>query len=94
MGMYDLVRFEIECPGCGEIVSSFQSQDGECILNWVNPSDVDNFYTDCWNCGDWLEVSKQESGEYMLSFYKYEHYNPWLPGVPYKTKLIEGFKWK
>ena len=55
MGMFDYVNYECICPECGSDVIGFQSKDGECYLNHLNPLSVDNFYTSCDGCDSWIE---------------------------------------
>lgn len=56
MGLFDYVRFEIPCPACGEKVSTFQSKDGPCQLEVLEPHEVSHFYTSCRRCGQWIDV--------------------------------------
>jgi len=61
MGMFDYVRYEAECKECGEPLKDFQSKDHECLLNVLEPSQVDNFYTSCDKCKTWhnFEVTRE-----------------------------------
>lgn len=62
MGMFDHVDFIVECPTCGKLVNGFQSKSGNCLLDTVNFSEVDNFYSYCKYCGTWIEYNiKEES---------------------------------
>lgn len=58
MGMFDCVNYECTCPVCHEKVASFQSKDKECLLDTIEPADVDNFYTFCGKCGCWIEFDR------------------------------------
>lgn len=58
MGMFDYVDFKMKCPGCGEEVAGFQSKDGNCYLETVKPTDVNNFYDACKKCGGWIEFTR------------------------------------
>jgi hypothetical protein len=57
MGMFDNVSYECACPVCHDKVDGFQSKDGECIMETLEPSQVCTFYTTCGNCGCWLEFN-------------------------------------
>ena len=57
MGMFDYVNFKMVCPSCGTETSNFQSKDGKCWLETVEPDAVDEFYTMC-SCGTWIEFSR------------------------------------
>ena len=57
MGMFDYVKYGCICPVCKNKVDGFQSKDGECALDLVSVSDVDNFYTHC-QCGVWIEFNR------------------------------------
>jgi hypothetical protein len=59
MGMFDWVNYSCDCPVCGELVEGFQSKDSHCLLDNLNPTDVDNFYTSCDGCGSWIELNSQ-----------------------------------
>jgi len=55
MGMFDYVNYECDCPYCDTKLPDFQSKDAECLLRLIEPSEVENFYTMCDNCGAWVE---------------------------------------
>lgn len=57
MGMFDYVKYEAKCKNCGTELKDFQSKDHDCLLNMVEPSQVDNFYTKCDKCGTWHEYN-------------------------------------
>lgn len=59
MGMFDYVNAEIECPNCGRSVFGFQSKDGACIMQTVDPNCVSNFYSSCAGCKTWIEFSRE-----------------------------------
>lgn len=61
MGMYDYINYEAPCPKCGEVIKDWQSKDGLCTLEKLEPYQVDNFYTSCRKCGTWIdaEVKKE-----------------------------------
>lgn len=56
MGMFDYVEYECECPACGTKVEDFQSKDGDCTLDTLQPDEVRNFYSSCKNCGIWIDA--------------------------------------
>lgn len=54
MGMFDYVRFSAPCTNCGEIIDEdWQSKDGDCEMELIEPKDVENFYTHCPKCKTW-----------------------------------------
>lgn len=53
--MFDTVVYEMPCPLCGAKVSDFQSKDGACFLELLQPHDVRNFYSGCGKCGAWIQ---------------------------------------
>lgn len=62
MGMFDWVDFETKCPICGEKVTGFQSQDGECSFATLKVTDVRSFYSSCDACDTWIEFVKEKCG--------------------------------
>ncbi len=58
MGMFDYVHFEMNCPECGAIVNGFQSKDGDCDLEFIEPDGLDSFYSYCNSCKSWIEFNK------------------------------------
>jgi hypothetical protein len=64
MGMYDNINFEMNCPKCGKLLSDFQSKDGPCILEMLEPDSVMNFYTSC-DCGEWVEFHKAQDRKHQ-----------------------------
>jgi len=61
MGMFDYVEYEANCECCGEPLSGFQSKDGDCVLDTIQPSQVDNFYCQCNNCKTWHDFNVNRS---------------------------------
>ncbi len=59
MGMYDNVNFKCRCPNCGGEVTGFQSKDGDCVLDMIEPISVSNFYSKCYDCDYWLEFAEK-----------------------------------
>ena len=64
MGMFDDVNYECVCPVCHNKANGFQSKSGECLLDLVEPTEVDNFYTACQTCGCWISFTKKSEGVY------------------------------
>ena len=54
MGMFDNVRYSAPCPKCGVELTDWQSKDGNCALDYIEPYQVSNFYTSCYGCGNWI----------------------------------------
>ena len=57
MGMFDYVNFECVCPVCKSKVDGFQTKDGDCVLDVVEPTEVSNFYSSCGKCGCWIDYT-------------------------------------
>lgn len=58
MGMFDEVHFQMACPTCGTVMKNFQSKDGVCELETVEPDAVNNFYCSCRKCLTWVEFRR------------------------------------
>jgi len=55
--MFDYVKdFEIICPNCGAKVVEFQTKTTACLLETVTPEEASPFYSDCAECGVWVDV--------------------------------------
>lgn len=54
MGMFDYVEYAANCRLCDRPLAQFQSKDGECRLELLQPSAVERFYEMC-SCGAWNE---------------------------------------
>lgn len=76
MGMFDYVNACVRCNKCGASVggaderSAFQTKDRACKMEWLQPRDVNNFYTHCPGCGVWVE------------FFRPAHYSAEAAGEP------------
>ena len=57
MGLFDYIRFEIECPSCKNKIKDFQSKDGECYMYVLEFWEVNNFYARCSFCGTWIDYT-------------------------------------
>ena len=53
MGMFDYVEYEANCENCGKPLRDFQSKDSHCLMDTIQPSEVDGFYTSCAHCMTW-----------------------------------------
>ena len=53
MGMFDYVKYEANCRKCGHPLADFQSKDGDCVMDTLDPGQVRHFYTSCDKCGTW-----------------------------------------
>ncbi len=53
MGMFDYVKYSAPCSKCGIIITEWQSKDGPCFLENLEPEKVQNFYGNCPACGKW-----------------------------------------
>jgi len=60
MGMYDKIKYEMDCPTCGVRVTGFQSKDKDCKLATLEFWEVDNFYALCPKCSTWIEFNRKE----------------------------------
>ncbi len=60
MGMFDDIKFEMDCPSCGEKVDGFQSKDGGCFMDTLDFWEVNNFYSSCRNCHAWIEFNRKK----------------------------------
>lgn len=58
MGMFDYVNVNLPCPFCGHMSNMYQSKDGPCNLDVVEPQSVMNFYDSCSKCGKWIEYTR------------------------------------
>ena len=55
MGLFDYVGYRGKCYRCGTKINSWQSKDGECLMENISIKDVRRFYTHCAGCGTWNE---------------------------------------
>lgn len=61
MGLFNHVRFEMDCPKCGTRLKDFQTKDGYPTMDTVNYWECHNFYTWCENCNTWVEFNLKKS---------------------------------
>ena len=70
MGMFDYVKCpEVLCPECDRPLEGWQSKGGECVLDTVDFSELNNFYTSC-ECGVWIEFNRIIPPDVPLSGYE------------------------
>ena len=62
MGNFDNVNFEMICPRCYALARGFQSKDGRCVQDTIEPDCVGKFYTLC-KCEQWLVFSRLWPGD-------------------------------
>jgi hypothetical protein len=55
MGMFDDIKYELDCPACGTHLSGFQSKDGPCEMLLLEPREVEHFYNSCPGCNAWID---------------------------------------
>lgn len=59
MGMFDYIRYEMECPVCKHTIKGFQSKDKDCELEMLDFWEVDYFYSVCDYCGTFVEFMRE-----------------------------------
>ncbi len=57
MGMFDIIKFRMECPRCKKDMGEFQSKDKKCYMELLDFWEVNNFYTSCEHCRTWVEFT-------------------------------------
>lgn len=69
---YDYVNVKLLCPYCREELDPVRSTDGPCDLSWVDPTEVYNLHSYCYNCSNWVEYERnppqQEKGHRDKAF--------------------------
>lgn len=55
--MFDYIKFKDTCPICFGELNNFQSKSGDCLLEVLDFTSVNNFYDICENCGTWVEYT-------------------------------------
>ena len=53
--LFDYVEYEDECPQCGRKLIEFQTRDGDCVMDTLQPYQVKHFHTSCPKCDVWIE---------------------------------------
>ena len=66
--MFDYVNYKVKCPTCGKEISDFQSKDGGCMMDTLEPKDVCNFYALCHDCHTWIEYNRKQETEVEKDF--------------------------
>ncbi len=89
MGMFDDVDVSVECPECGALVDGFQSKDGPCLLDRLEPVEVDHCYSACSGCGAWVDLritdkaliakqlAEEEMSRSLLQIYERKGFDYW-----------------
>jgi hypothetical protein len=66
MGMFDYVDYKDGvCPKCRASLEGWQSKDGECLLETLLPSQVDDFHTICDSCGAYIQAHVEKQIEVL-----------------------------
>jgi hypothetical protein len=68
MGMFDWVNYECTCPNCHKKVDGFQTKSRSCEMKVYEPTEVENFYSSCENCGCWIEFNATKVKIVVKSF--------------------------
>lgn len=58
MGMFDYVKHEAPCYKCGNVLTEWQSKDGDCELATLDITQIDCFYEYCDNCKSWNQYRR------------------------------------
>jgi hypothetical protein len=59
--MFDYVEYEAPCFECNTPMNYFQSKDGNCAFETLQPEKVKRFYANCHFCGAWNEYRVKSS---------------------------------
>lgn len=51
MGVFDTVVFTAPCKNCGELLDSWQTKSGPCMMATILPHECHDFYEYCPKCG-------------------------------------------
>jgi hypothetical protein len=54
--MFDTIHYKAQCPACKADVEEWQSKDGPCTLDVIEPWQVRRMYTFCPSCNVWLDA--------------------------------------
>lgn len=52
--MFDWVNYSAPCKACGFVLTRWQSKNGPCAFETLEPWEVEGFYDVCV-CGEWNE---------------------------------------
>ncbi len=66
MGMFDWIDYEGKCPKCGETLDGWQSKDGPCVLDMLEPWQVSGFHQLCEKCGAWVVATVDAAVEHIV----------------------------
>jgi len=66
MGLFNYVSYEAPCPKCGALIKEWQTKDGDCFLNTVEPWEVSHFYAPCPKCNAWVVAKVDAEVEHIV----------------------------
>ena len=55
MGVYNIVRFQINCPVCGKQINEFQTKEGAGAFDVIEYYTINNFHAICPHCQSLIE---------------------------------------
>lgn len=67
MGVFNSVRYEAPCPGCGTVQTQWQSKEGNCCFDTVEPWEVSRFYCVCNKCGKFINAAVDAEVEKVVT---------------------------
>ena len=65
MGLFDSVNYKAKCPNCGANIDTWQTKEGACILELLEPWEVKYFHGSC-ECGAWIEARVNAEVEHIV----------------------------
>ena len=71
MGMFDHVNYEAPCYACGQPLTEWQSKDGPCTSDTLEPWRVKRVYTKCPECDAWNEYEVDADVETIVKSIKF-----------------------
>ena len=68
MGMFDRINYTAPCPACGAELGPerWQSKEHACIMQTLEPWEVDNFYAVCAGCNTWISAAVDADVEHVV----------------------------
>jgi hypothetical protein len=66
MGMFDYINFKANCPECGTEITNWQSKNGKCALEVLEPWQVKVFHALCNNCKTFIYAKVDSEVEYIV----------------------------
>lgn len=88
MGMFDTLKYQIDCPECGSPVPDFQTKDLQCILDEFKKGDKVELdvhpikkqyvtgimaYDKCKKCNCWIDIIVAIKNDILGDIIKIEH---------------------